>query len=164
MMHSDTDYIDPRGTRFAAFLIFIGALAAWLTTSWWVAGALGLILLTGAAGGFRFNLIANFYHHTVRHLMGPPRYWEPDQPSRFTQLLGALILLAASLLFYGGKTEIGSHLVAVVAVFALLNGVIDFCIGCKLYGLFNRTPGRRHHHRGSRPLDLNLETELHASK
>jgi hypothetical protein len=62
--------------------------------------------------------------------------YAPGPAKRFAQSIGALFTLTATLLYYGFDQHTAAFaLVAVIAVFATLESVIGFCVGCRAFYL-----------------------------
>ena len=74
-------------------------------------------------------------YHLLRSvgLVRPDPQTDRNEPHRFAQLVGALVLLAGSLGFFLGASLIGWVLTIVVILLAGLNLFLGFCLGCTLY-------------------------------
>lgn len=66
-------------------------------------------------------------------LVGPDLQPDHKEPHRFAQLVGALVLLAASLGFLANLSILGWSLTIVVIMLAGLNLFLGFCLGCTIY-------------------------------
>lgn len=63
----------------------------------------------------------------------------PGPPKRFAQGVGAAFTLTAAALTYGfGQWSTAKALLAILVVFALLESVFAFCMGCKVFALLMR--------------------------
>lgn len=72
--------------------------------------------------------------------LGLPAKYCPGPPKRFAQAIGATFTVTASVLALGfGQDGPAYGLVAVIAVFALLESAAGFCMGCKVFQALMRT-------------------------
>jgi hypothetical protein len=111
-----------------------------------VAITAALILATGAY----WLLIPLTYGFWARVLTGPtlsplariamkvagrnPKY-VPGPPKRFAQGMGAVITLAATVLWLSGATTAAAVLTAAILVAATLEAALAFCLGCQVFGV-----------------------------
>lgn len=128
-------HIDVRLLKFSqACTVLLTALAFITQQSWLVvvaATALAISAAFPAAGPFRL---------LYRGVMVPlgllkPRIAEDDPaPHRFAQGIGALFLVASSLILFGTQAiAIGWTLDLVVFALSTLNFTVGFCAGCFVY-------------------------------
>jgi hypothetical protein len=68
---------------------------------------------------------------------------EDARPPRFANLVGAVVLSAATLAYLAGFPLVGAVLGGVVATLALLAAATGLCVGCELYRLLARVRGVR---------------------
>jgi Domain of unknown function (DUF4395) len=68
---------------------------------------------------------------------------EDARPPRFANIVGAVVLIAASLAYLFGLDVIGVALGLLVAGLALLASATGFCAGCEAYKLGYLLTGRR---------------------
>jgi hypothetical protein len=66
-------------------------------------------------------------------LVRPDLQTDRNEPHRFAQLVGTLVLLVGSLGFFLGASPLGWILTIVVILLASLNLFLGFCLGCTLY-------------------------------
>ncbi len=63
-----------------------------------------------------------------KYVAGPPK--------RFAQACGAALSVTALVLAFGfGQTSIADMLMGVIVVFAGLESILAFCVGCKIFGI-----------------------------
>ena len=100
-----------------------------------------VVLALSWVGGPAVAPFTRLYVALVRPRVDPdgPREFEPAAPPRFSQLLGAVFLGAATAALYLGATTIGWALALLVTALAGLAAVARICLGCLLY---ERTIGR----------------------
>lgn len=126
---------------------FNQALVALLTAVAFVLDLRVLVLATFAAlavswlGGPTVAPFTRIYVGLVRPRIQPdgPTEFETAAPPRFSQMLGALFLGAASVALYTGAAAVGWALTLIVTSLAALAAAARICVGCILY---ERTIGR----------------------
>ena len=126
--------IDSRAPRFNQATVGILALVAVLTGSWLILGVLALQLAVGLVFGRRFCLPCVAYFELVQPRFGEGPL-EDARPPRFANVVGAVVLTAATAAFAVGWTVAGVALGALVAALALLAAGTGFCAGCEAYKL-----------------------------
>jgi hypothetical protein len=67
---------------------------------------------------------------------------EDSRPPRAANVVGLVVLAAASIAYAGGADWIGAVLGLLVAALALLAAVTGFCTGCEAYKLGCRLTGK----------------------
>jgi hypothetical protein len=68
-----------------------------------------------------------------------PRY-VPGPPKRFAQGIGAVFSVTAAVLALGFDLDVAAYaLVVVLAVFALLEASVGFCLGCRVFRILMRS-------------------------
>lgn len=142
--YRDLGVIDARAPRFNQATIGTLALLAFLV-DWWpllalLAGQLWLGLLLGR----RFCLPCLAYFELVQPRFGEGPV-EDSRPPRFANMIGALVLTAASAFQAAGLAAVGWALGLLVAALALLAAVTGVCVGCELYRAGARLRGIRSH-------------------
>jgi hypothetical protein len=138
----DTSVIDARAPRFNQAVVGILSLAAVTTGPWWLLALLALQLAVGLTLGRRWCLPCVAYFELVQPRFGEGPL-EDSRPPRFANVVGAVVLSAASLAFAGGLDAAGTALGALVAGLALLAAATGLCVGCEAYKLGYRLTGRR---------------------
>jgi hypothetical protein len=128
-------HVDVRLLKFSqACTVLLSALAFITQQSWLVivaAVALTLCAVIPAVGPFRL-----LYRGVLVPLrLLTPRMVEDDPaPHRFAQAIGALFLIASSVILVGTQaTALGWALDLVVFVLSTLNFTVGFCAGCFVY-------------------------------
>ena len=125
--------IDPRGSRFAAW-VSSGVLAAVLiTSSAWLLAAQALVFALGAFAGLRWHPYGALYRALVAPRLGPPAEWENPAPVRFAQGMGFVMATAGALGYATGFTTPGLVLTALTLGAAFLQAAFGFCLGCQIY-------------------------------
>jgi hypothetical protein len=140
--YRDTDLIDERAPRFNQVVVGLLSLAAVLTGWWWLLALLALQLAFGLTLGRRWCLACVFYFEVVQPRVGEGRL-EDARPPRFANMVGLVVLGAASLAYALGFAAAGAALGLLVAALALLAATTGFCAGCTAYRVGYRLTGRR---------------------
>jgi hypothetical protein len=140
--YDDTDVIDARAPRFNQATIGVLSVVALLTGWWWLLALLALQLIVGLRFGRRFCLACVAYFRFVQPRFGEGPV-EDARPPRFANLVGAVVLTAATLAYLAGFPLVGAVLGGIVATLALLAAATGLCVGCELYRLLARVRGVR---------------------
>jgi hypothetical protein len=140
--YDDTDVIDARAPRFNQATIGVLSVVALLTGWWWLLALLALQLIVGLRFGRRFCLACVAYFRFVQPRFGEGPV-EDARPPRFANLVGAVVLSAATLAYLAGLPLVGAVLGGIVATLALLAAATGLCVGCELYKLLARVRGVR---------------------
>jgi phosphate/sulfate permease len=140
--YRDTDVIDARAPRANQAVVGLAALAAVTVGPWWLLALLALQLAVGLTLGRRWCLACVLYFEVVQPRLGEGPL-EDARPPRFANLVGLVVLTAASPAYALGAETAGAALGALVAVLALLAAVTGFCAGCTAYKLGYALTGRR---------------------
>jgi hypothetical protein len=138
--YSDLDVIDSRAPRFTQAVIGTLALVSFLTGWWPLLVLLAGQLVVGLTLGRRWCLPCAFYFEVVQRLAGEGPL-EDARPPRFANLIGAVVLGAASVAHATGFPALGWTLGLLVAGLALAAAATGFCIGCEAYRLVARIRG-----------------------
>jgi len=139
--YRDTDVIDSRAPRANQLVIGILAVVAIATGWWWLLALLALQLAVGLAFGRRYCLACVAYFELVQPRFGEGPL-EDARPPRVANMVGLVVLTAASLSYVAGSAVLGAALGGLVAGLALLAAVTGFCTGCEAYKLGCRLTGR----------------------
>ncbi len=139
----DLAVIDSRAPRVNQAAVALLSLAAFATGLWPLLALAALHLALTLWLGRRWCLpfIAYFAWLQPRFGEGP---LEDARPPRFANLVGAIVLGAASLAHLLGFSTLGWALALLVAGLALLSAATGFCAGCEVYRLIALARGIRH--------------------
>jgi hypothetical protein len=139
--YRDLDVIDSRAPRFNQATIGVLSILAVLTGWWWLLAILAAQLVIGLTAGRRFCLPCLAYFE-----LGQPRFGEglleDARPPRFANMVGIVVLSAASVAYATGHATLGASLGGLVAGLALLAAATGFCTGCEAYKLGSTLLGR----------------------
>jgi hypothetical protein len=122
-----------------------------------VAGTVALTSVVAIATGWTWLLVPLAYGFVARALTGPtlsplgrlamwftPRYLGekvpvPGPPKRFAQAIGAVCTTVGAVFAVGIDFQAGAYaLLGLMVVFATLESVFAFCVGCKLFAALMR--------------------------
>src|SRR4051812_23414886 len=132
--YRNTAVIDSRAPRFNQATIGTIALVAAVLGWGWLAGLLGLQLVVGLVFGRRYCLPCVAYFELVQPRFGEGPL-EDSRPPRAANVVGLVVLTAASVAYAAGASTLGFVLGALVAALALLAATTGFCTGCEAYKL-----------------------------
>jgi uncharacterized protein DUF4395 len=139
--YRDTDVIDSRAPRTNQAVVGVISLLAVVTGWWWLLAALALQLALGLTIGRRVCVACVFYFEVLQPRFGEGPL-EDSRPPRAANVVGLVVLSAASVAYAAGVAWLGGALGLLVAALALLAAVTGFCTGCEAYKLGRRLTGR----------------------
>jgi Domain of unknown function (DUF4395) len=139
--YRDLDVIDSRAPRTNQAVIGTLALVAVLTGWWWLLAILALQLAVGLTFGRRYCLPCVAYFELIQPRFGEGPL-EDSRPPRVANMIGLVVLAAASVAYASGATVAGVVLGLLVAALALVAAVTGFCTGCEAYKLACLVRGR----------------------
>ena len=142
--YRDTEVIDARAPRFNQAVIGGLAAVALVTGWWWLLAILALQLILGLTLGRRWCLPCVTYYEVVQPRFGEGPL-EDSRPPRFANMIGAVVLSAATLAHLAGFALLGWILGGLVAVLALLAASTGLCVGCEFYRIGAHLRGVRSH-------------------
>ena len=139
--YRDTSVIDARAPRVNQAVIGALSLVAVLGGFGWLLAALALQLAVGLTFGRRFCLACVFYFEVLQPRFGEGPL-EDARPPRAANVVGLVVLAAATAAYLAGVSLLGAALGLLVAALALLAAATGFCTGCEAYKLLCRATGR----------------------
>jgi hypothetical protein len=132
--YRDTHVIDSRAPRTNQMIVGLVSVLAVATGWWWLLALLALQLAVGLAFGRRFCLACVAYFELIQPRFGEGPL-EDSRPPRAANVIGLVVLTAASFAYATGLQTLGVALGILVAALALLAAVTGFCTGCEAYKL-----------------------------
>jgi hypothetical protein len=132
--YRDIDVIDSRAPRTNQAVIGIVSVLVVATGWWWLLALLALQLAIGLSFGRRFCLACVVYFELIQPRFGEGPL-EDSRPPRAANVVGLVVLTAASLSYVAGLHGLGVGLGLLVAALALLAALTGFCTGCEAYKL-----------------------------
>jgi Domain of unknown function (DUF4395) len=139
--YDDTAVIDARAPRVNQAVVGVVALVAVTVGPWWLLAVLALQLALGLTLGRRWCVACVFYFEVLQPRFGEGPL-EDARPPRFANLVGLVVLSAASVAYLAGVEPFGAFLGGLVAALALLAAATGFCAGCTAFKLGYRLTGR----------------------
>jgi hypothetical protein len=139
--YRDLDVIDSRAPRTNQSVIGVLSLVAVATGWWWLLALLALQLAVGLTFGRRYCLPCLAYFELLQPRFGEGEL-EDSRPPRAANVVGLVVLSAASVAYTAGSPTLGAVLGLLVAALALLAAVTGFCTGCRMYKLACALRGR----------------------
>ena len=139
--YRDTGVIDSRAPRFNQTVIGLVSILAVATGWWFLLALLALQLALGLTLGRRWCLPCLAYFELVQPRFGEGKL-EDSRPPRAANVVGLVVLSAASLAYALDAAILGAVLGLLVAALALLAAATGFCTGCEAYKLGCRLTGK----------------------
>jgi hypothetical protein len=139
--YRDLTVIDSRAPRTNQAVIGTLSLVAVVTGWWWLLPLLAAQLAIGLTFGRRFCLACVAYFELIQPRFGEGPL-EDSRPPRAANVVGLVVLSAASAAYAAGWDVAGGVLGLLVAALALLAAGTGFCTGCEAYKLACRLRGR----------------------
>jgi hypothetical protein len=139
--YRDLTVIDSRAPRVNQAVIGTLSVVSVATGWWWLLAVLAAQLAIGLTLGRRYCLPCLLYFQLIQPRFGEGAL-EDSRPPRAANLVGLVVLSAASVAYAAGVTAIGVALGLLVAVLALVAAITGFCTGCEAYKLGCRLSGR----------------------
>jgi Domain of unknown function (DUF4395) len=138
--YRDTTVVDARAPRTVQATVGLFALVAFATGWWPLLAILAAQLAMGVTLGRRWCLPCVFYFEMLQPRLGEGPL-EDARPPRFANVIGAVVLGAASVAHAFGLHTLGWAFGLLVAGLALLSATTGFCVGCEAYKLLARVRG-----------------------
>jgi uncharacterized protein DUF4395 len=138
--YRDTDVIDARAPRFNQATIGVLSLVAIITGWWPILALLAAQLAIGLTIGRRYCVTCLVYFEIIQPRFGEGEI-EDARPPRFANMVGFVVLSAASLAYLVGLPVVGAALALLVAALALLAATTGLCVGCEIYRIGARLRG-----------------------
>jgi Domain of unknown function (DUF4395) len=139
--YRDLHVIDSRAPRTNQAVVGLVSLLAVATGWWWLLALLALQLAVGLLFGRRYCLPCLLYFELIQPRFGEGTL-EDSRPPRAANVVGLIVLAAASVSYALGWGLAGAALGLLVAGLALLAAVTGFCTGCEAYKLGCRLTGK----------------------
>lgn len=125
--------VDVNVPRFNQGTIAILTGVAFVLQLEWLVVVSFAILAFSWLVGPRFAPLTQLYVRAIRPLVGSPTEFEPAAPPRFAQLIGSVMLGAASLSFALDLGVLGWVFTLIVTALAALAAATRICVGCIIY-------------------------------
>ena len=132
--------LDPRGVRFTAAMTSVILAVGLVTGSWRVLAAQTVLFALCAFVGLKLNPWGYVFRQAIRPRLSriDPADREAVEPVRFSQGVGFVFALVATIGYAAEWTALGVVATVLALVAALLNAAFGFCIGCQMYLVLRR--------------------------
>jgi hypothetical protein len=132
--------VDRTALKINQFFVILFSLSAFLLNEPFIALLLGFIMIIGAYYP-KLSIFQIFYHRIVKPSgwIQPELINEASNPHQFASVMGGTIVIVSTIFIKMlGLTYIGWGLILLVALLALTNLVLGFCMGCFIYFQLSR--------------------------
>jgi hypothetical protein len=136
----DTDVIDERGPRTLQSTVAVVTALAFLLDQEWLVALMAAQMVVGLVFGRPYCIPCVVWFKVLQPRFGEGRI-EDSRPPRFANLVGAIFLTTATLLFLVGLTTAGWALTLIVTALASLAAISGICVGCEMYAAWARVRG-----------------------
>jgi hypothetical protein len=125
--------------RLVAGGVVLMAVAAIVLRQPWLTAVLAYGFIARVSTGPTLSPLGQFVTRVVTPALGVEPRPVPGPPKRFAQGIGAVVTTTAAVLHFGfGATGAAYALLAMIAVFATLESVFGFCLGCTIFAWLMR--------------------------
>lgn len=115
-------------------LSLVGLFTGWM----WLLPVMAVGFWLRVASGPRFSPLGLFATRVAAPRLGDEKL-VPGPPKRFAQMIGAVTTTVGAILALPLGVEAAGYVVfAIMAVFATLESVFAFCVGCQIFALLMR--------------------------
>lgn len=125
--------VDPRASRFVAWVTTAVLVVVLASGSALLLGAQAVVFALGAFAGLHFSPYGLLYRSAVAPLLTPPNRREEAAPVRFAQGVGFAFAVVGTAGYALGTPLLGIVATAVALAAAFLNAAFGFCLGCEVY-------------------------------
>jgi hypothetical protein len=129
--------VNEKAARVVAGVVAITAVAALLIPAHWLVVPLAYGFWARVLTGPRLSPLGRLASRVVAPRLGAPKP-VAGPPKRFAQGIGAAITTAAAVALVLGAAGAVELLLALIAVAAVLESALAFCVGCQLFALLMR--------------------------
>lgn len=133
--------VDEVTVRLIAGVVLAVGIVALATQQWWLYAVLAIDFSLRAVVGPQVSPIARVVQKWIRPRLATPNRPTAGAPKRFAASIGAVLTVAATVLWLVSVvTGSGAALTALVVIAAImvafpaLESILGLCVGCKLFG------------------------------
>lgn len=117
-----------------ALISLLGLITGWM----WLLPVMALGFWLRVASGPRFSPLGLLATRVISPRLGEPKR-VPGPPKRFAQAIGALTTTAGAILALAlGAEAAGYAVFGIMALFAGMESIFAFCVGCQIFALLIR--------------------------
>ena len=125
--------VDDVTVRLIAAVVLVLGVAALAAEQWWLYAVLALDFVLRSAWGPGASPIARLVQTAIRpRVAAAPRY-TAGPPKRFAAAIGAVLTVAATVLWLAGTTLPVVVIGVVMVVFPALEALAGVCVGCLVF-------------------------------
>jgi hypothetical protein len=125
--------------RLVAGGVLLMGLACLVLRLPWLLPLMAIGFLLRVAAGPRFDPLGLLVTRVITPRLPVAERLTPGPPKRFAQAIGAVFTVSATIAYYGfDEAAVAYGLIAVLVVFAALESLLGFCMGCKVFALLMR--------------------------
>jgi len=132
------DRVNDVAARTVASGVVLTVVVAVVTHQAWIAAVLAYGFVARTLSGPRFSLLGQLATRVVAPRLPAHAKIVPGPPKRFAQAIGSAFTLAATSCWLAGDSVAAFVLLAVLAVPALLEAALGYCVGCTAFALLMR--------------------------
>ena len=130
--------VDDVTVRLIAGVVLVLAVGALAFHQWWLYAVLAVDFVLRSGWGPSTSPVARFVQRFVRpRVTQQPRY-TAGPPKRFAAAIGAVLTVAATVLWLAGTTLPVVLIGIVMVVFPALESIGGICVGCVVFGWLMR--------------------------
>ncbi len=130
--------VDDVTVRLIAAVVLVVGVVALVTQQWWLYAVLAVDFVLRTGWGPSASPVARLVGRFVRPRVGTAARYTAGPPKRFAAAIGAVLTLAATVLWLLGATVPVVVIGLVMVVFPALEAVFGLCVGCQVFGLLMR--------------------------
>jgi hypothetical protein len=128
--------VNETSARIVAGVVAVLAILTIAFQQGWILPVLAYGFVARALTGPKLSPLAFVVTRFVTPGLHVAHRYSPGPAKRFAQAIGAVFLVAATLLWFAaGQHTVALALVGVIAVFATLESAFGICVGCKTFYL-----------------------------
>ena len=138
-MSTDTNQVDVRGPRFAAWITTTVLVVTLITSAFSepaaavILGAQAVVFAISARRGPRNSPYGALFAKLVAPRLGPATAREPVPPLKFAQVVGLFFAVIGVIGFAAAIPLLGVIATAFALFASFLNAAFGICLGCQLY-------------------------------
>ena len=125
--------VDDVTVRLIAAVVLVVGSVALATQQWWLYAVLAVDFTLRAALGPKASPVARLVQRWIRPAVRAPKQPTAGTPKRFAASIGAVMTLAATVLWVVSLATGAPWALVVMVVFPLLESALGICVGCILF-------------------------------
>ena len=126
--------VDEVSVRLVALAVLVLGVVALAGQQWWLYAVLAADFVLRAGWGPSASPVARLVQRWVRPRVGVPPRHTAGPPKRFAAAIGAVLTLAATVLWVTGAGAAVVLIGVVMVVFPALEALAGLCVGCVVFG------------------------------